>query len=287
MNVSDIPETNDTEFEIRPFSRMRLPVIDVMRIAQRKHTVHGVFEADVTEARRFIREHKTKSGERLSFTAFVATCLGQAVDENKYLHARRDWRGRLVLFKDVDVKINVEVNTGSRSFPLPYVIRAANKKAVRDIHEEIRQVQQEGGRSREGTEMQKFASLPGFMRRGYWWVLERKPQAWKARFGTVALTSVGMFGMGGGWGIPLSSATLTVTAGGIKQKPKILDGQVQDREYLSLTVSFDHDIVDGAPAARFAQRLQEMLQEGYGVKSPDLDADQTVKKPGEISIVVG
>jgi len=135
--------------------------------------------------------------------------------------------------------------------------------------------------------MQKFASLPGFMRRGYWWVLERKPQAWKARFGTVALTSVGMFGMGGGWGIPLSSATLTVTAGGIKQKPKILDGQVQDREYLSLTVSFDHDIVDGAPAARFAQRLQEMLQEGYGVKSPDLDADQTVKKPGEISIVVG
>jgi len=287
MNVSDMPETNDTEFEIKPFSRMRLPVIDVMRIAQRKHTVHGLFEADVTEARRFIREHKIKTGETLSFTAFVATCLGQAVDENKYLHARRDWRGRLVLFNDVDMKINLEVKTGSRSFPLPYVIRAANKKAFRDIHEEIRQVQQEGGRSREGTEMQKFASLPGFMRRGYWWVLERKPQAWKARFGTVALTSVGMFGMGGGWGIPLSSATLTVTAGGIKQKPRIMEGQVQDREYLSLTVSFDHDIVDGAPAARFAQRLQEMLQEGYGVISPDLDADQTVKKPGEIGIVIG
>ena len=196
MNVSDMPEMNDDDFEIKPFSRMRLPVIDVMRIAQRKQIVHGLLEADVTKARQFIREHKIKSGERLSFTAFVAKCLGQAVDENKYLHARRDWRGRLVLFDDVDVKINVEVKTGSRSFPLPYVIRAANKKAYRDIHDEIRQVQQEGEESREGTEMQIFASLPGFMRRGYWWVLERKPLAWKARFGTVGLTSVGMFGMG-------------------------------------------------------------------------------------------
>jgi pyruvate/2-oxoglutarate dehydrogenase complex dihydrolipoamide acyltransferase (E2) component len=287
MNVSDMPEMNDDEFEIKPFSRMRLPVIDVMRIAQRKHIVHGILEVDVTEARQFIREHKIKSGKRLSFTAFVATCLGKAVDENKYLHARRDWRGRLVLFDDVDVKINVEVKTGSRSVPLPYVIRAANKKAFRAIHEEIRQVQQEGGGSRAGKEMRLFASLPGFMRRGYWTVVERKPQAWKARFGTVGLTSVGMFGMGGGWGIPLSSATLTVTAGGIKQKPKIMDGQIQDREYLSLTVSFDHDIVDGGPAARFTQRLQELLQHCYGLLGQDLNEGQAVKKFDKTSDPVG
>jgi hypothetical protein len=30
------------EFEIKPFSRMRLPVIDIMRMAQRKHIVHGL-----------------------------------------------------------------------------------------------------------------------------------------------------------------------------------------------------------------------------------------------------
>jgi len=286
MNVSDRPELND-EFEIKPFSRMRLPIIDVMRIAQRKHIVHGLFEADVTEARQFIREHKTRTGERLSFTAFVAICLGKAVGENKYLHARRDWRGRLVIFDDVDVKINVEVKVGSRSVPVPFVIRAANKKSYRVIHEEIRQVQQERGGSRAGTEMRLFSSLPGFMRRGYWYMVERKPQAWKARFGTVGLTSVGMFGMGGGWGIPLSSATLTVTAGGIIQKAGVVDGQIQVREYLSLTVSFDHDIVDGAPAARFTQHLQELLQQGYGILGSDLDAGQAVKKPDEISFAVG
>lgn len=257
---------NHDEYEVKPFPRIRLPVIDVMRIAQRKHIIHGLLEVDVTEARKFINEHKTETGERLSFTAFVATCLGTAVDSNKYLHARRDWRGRLVLFDDVDVKINVEVKVDSRSVPLPYVIRAANKKSFREIHDEIRQVQNEEGRGREGREMRIFASMPGFIRGGYWWVLERKPAAWKARFGTVGLTSVGMFGTGGGWGIPLSSETLTVTIGGIALKPRLVEGHIQEREFLSLTVSFDHDIVDGGPAARFAHQFKELLVSGYGIK---------------------
>jgi hypothetical protein len=133
-------------------------------------------------------------------------------------------------------------------------------------HDEIRQVQNEAGRSTEGTEMRIFASMPGFIRGGYWWVLERKPAAWKARFGTVGLTSVGMFGTGGGWGIPLSSETLTVTIGGIALKPRLVEGHIQEREFLSLTVSFDHDIVDGGPAARFAQRFKELLESGFGLK---------------------
>jgi pyruvate/2-oxoglutarate dehydrogenase complex dihydrolipoamide acyltransferase (E2) component len=32
------------------------------------------------------------------------------------------------------------------------------------------------------------------------------------------------------------------------------------REYLNVTISFDHDIVDGAPAARFTQRLKELIE---------------------------
>lgn len=257
---------NHDQFEVFPFPRIRLPVIDVMRIAHRKHSIHGLLEVDVTEVRKFIREHKAETGERLSFTAFVTTCLGRAVDENKYLHARRDWRGRLVLFDDVDVKINVEVKVESRSFPIPYVIRAANKKSYREIHDEIRQVQNEGVRSQAGKEMRIFASFPRFIRGIYWWRLERKPAAWKVRFGTVGLTSVGMFGKGGGWGIPLSSETLTVTIGGIALKPRLVEGDIQEREFLSLTVSFDHDIVDGGPAARFTQQFKQLLESGFGVK---------------------
>jgi hypothetical protein len=38
------------------------------------------------------------------------------------------------------------------------------------------------------------------------------------------------------------------------------------REYLCVTVSMDHDIIDGAPAARFVQRLKELVEGGYGLE---------------------
>lgn len=83
--------------------------------------------------------------------------------------------------------------------------------------------------------------------------------------GTVSLTSVGMFGAGGGWGIPVSNHTLQITLGGVSEKPVLRNGQLENHEYLCVTVSFDHDIVDRAPAARFTQRLKELVESGYGI----------------------
>ncbi len=67
-------------------------------------------------------------------------------------------------------------------------------------------------------------------------------------------------------GHPSSPPTsLWVTVGGIGEKPGVVDGQIVMRDSLSLTISFDHDIVDGAPAARFTQRLKELIESGYGL----------------------
>ncbi|HRO91391.1 MAG TPA: 2-oxo acid dehydrogenase subunit E2, partial [Promineifilum sp.] len=41
---------------------------------------------------------------------------------------------------------------------------------------------------------------------------------------------------------------------------------IEPREYLSVTLSFDHDIVDGAPAARFGGRLRGLIEGGDGLK---------------------
>ena len=74
-----------------------------------------------------------------------------------------------------------------------------------------------------------------------------------------------MFGSGSGWGIPVTNHTLQLTLGGIAKKPGIVEDRIAVREILSLTISFDHDIVDGAPAARFTQRLKELIESGYGL----------------------
>jgi pyruvate/2-oxoglutarate dehydrogenase complex dihydrolipoamide acyltransferase (E2) component len=83
--------------------------------------------------------------------------------------------------------------------------------------------------------------------------------------GVVLVTSVGMFGNVAGWGIPLAAHTLCVTVGGIESRSVLHDGELQERERLCLTVTFDHDVVDGAPAARFIQRFVTLVQEGAGL----------------------
>lgn len=43
--------------------------------------------------------------------------------------------------------------------------------------------------------------------------------------------------------------------------------QICIREYLNVTLDFDHDIVDGAPAARFGQRFRELVESGHGLQT--------------------
>jgi pyruvate/2-oxoglutarate dehydrogenase complex dihydrolipoamide acyltransferase (E2) component len=87
----------------------------------------------------------------------------------------------------------------------------------------------------------------------------------KDYYGTVLVSSIGMFGTGGGWGIPVPNHSLQLTLGGIGEKPGVVDHRVEVRKYMSVTVSFDHDVIDGAPAARFIQRLKELVEDGHGL----------------------
>lgn len=67
-----------------------------------------------------------------------------------------------------------------------------------------------------------------------------------------------------------------LTVGGIATRPVfVADGTVQPREYLSLTVSVDHDVVDGAPAVRFVQRLKELVENGCGLAAATAAAVST------------
>jgi pyruvate/2-oxoglutarate dehydrogenase complex dihydrolipoamide acyltransferase (E2) component len=83
--------------------------------------------------------------------------------------------------------------------------------------------------------------------------------------------TVGMFGRGLGWAIPFNDHTLDITLGGIAAKPSVMDGQLATREYLCMTLSFDHTIIDGAPAARFTQRLKDLIESGYGLSESEAE----------------
>jgi len=64
-----------------------------------------------------------------------------------------------------------------------------------------------------------------------------------------------------------------MTVGGIAEKPGVVNGTIAIREYLSLTLSVNHDIVDGAPAARLTERLKELIESGYGLDDSTVESD--------------
>jgi pyruvate/2-oxoglutarate dehydrogenase complex dihydrolipoamide acyltransferase (E2) component len=259
-----------------PFPRMRRLMITFGRLTRHKHIIRGLVEMDVTLPRQSLREHKARTGETLSFTAFLAACVGQAVARNKEVHAYRNWRGQLVLFDDVDIAIMVERDLQGKKLPLTHIVRGANHRTVRAIHEEIRAVQAQPMRGREVKASQWVTLLPVFAMQTVMWFLLKSPRLIKKYLGTVGVTSIGMFGNRGGWGIGLPNLhTLSMVIGGIAERPALVDGKVEVHEYLSVTLNFDHDLIDGAPAARFAQQLMDLIEGGYGLGDCTLGLEQS------------
>jgi pyruvate/2-oxoglutarate dehydrogenase complex dihydrolipoamide acyltransferase (E2) component len=248
------------QFDILPFPPGREVVVDAGYLGSKRHIIYGLAEVDVTKARELRRLLATRDNTKLSFTAFIVASFSRAIASNPTVQAYRDWRRRLVVFHDVDVVTMIEPELGVVA--IPHIIRNANRRTVREISDEIRSIQANPERSEQsGTLISLAPRLPRFVRLLFFWAVKKNPHWFKRIEGTAVVTSVGMFGEGGGWGIGfLPTHTLGLTVGGIAQKPGVHAGQVEVREYLNLTISFDHDIVDGAPAARFTRELIELIE---------------------------
>lgn len=93
---------------VRPFPPSRRLVTAAVRAGRRIVPMHGLFDVDVSTARRRLAGHDPP----LSFTAFVIASLGRAAALHPEVHAYRDWRGRLVQHRHVDVQTLIEISTG-------------------------------------------------------------------------------------------------------------------------------------------------------------------------------
>jgi len=255
--------------DLPPARRAWLNILDLPRPTL---SMYGLLEVDVTLARQSIAQHRARTGETLSFTGFLAYCLGRAVDEHKEVQAYRKGRAQLVLFDEVNVGLMVERRIGQTPALTGHVIRGANHKTYLEIHHEIRSVQ--------STPVPAGSEMPAWFRSAMllpWplsslikallaWAVRRDPTIPVSMAGTVGITAVGMFGKGhSGWGLETTRHSLDLVVGSTAWKPAVVEGRIEPREILNLTVVFDHHVIDGAPATRFVRRLVELIESGYGM----------------------
>lgn len=249
-------------YQARSFSRDRRQQVDWLHLARRGRSIHFLFEADVTDARRAIRQYRAHTGASLSFTAYAAWCLGRAIDDDRRIQGYRRGR-RLIVFDDVDATMFV-ASSSEDAVPTPHVVRALNRLTPSEIERALRLAQVSARSPRVRPALALWLLVPGFVRRLVWSILLADPRRRKSLTGTVAVTAVGMYARGAAWAIPITTYTLCMTIGGFDRRPGIVgrgDGErIEPREYVSITLTFDHDVVDGAPAMQFAARLRERLE---------------------------
>jgi pyruvate/2-oxoglutarate dehydrogenase complex dihydrolipoamide acyltransferase (E2) component len=247
-----------------PYPRLRNFLQDALAEGKRKHIAHIMLEADIGGIKEQLAERRQRGQDPVSMTSYIAKSFACAIETDKRMQAYRRGKSRLVVFDDIDLAFMIEREWEGEPIPVFYILRAAQQKSASDIHRAL-QAARETPLGTDGPmnalEMQFFL-LPRLLRKAVWFVIRRNPYWFKDVAGTAAVTSMGMYTSGAAVGVPITPMTLTLTIGTIEKKPSVQDGRLVERDVVHLCLSVDHDIVDGAPLMRFAERFKQLLREG-------------------------
>ncbi len=239
-----------------------------------KSVIHSLADVDITLPRRLMKEYFEKTGEKLSFTGYIVYCLAQVIKQHPHLNTFKR-RNSLITLDDVTISVLVEREFMGEKVPEPMCFKAAQDLTYREINDKIRSAKTDKASSiGELSKMSWIRFIPGFLLKVFVRVADGNIRLAKL-YGKVAVTAVGMFSREPVWFIPHGSGTVLITVGSIEKRFVFNGVDHVEREFLCLTGSFDHDIVDGAPAARFMNQFLETVKNGNLLRLGQLNILQT------------
>ncbi len=257
-----------SEYKTHKFPRSRIATVDVCSIGKLKHHIPAMIEIDVTLSREKIKKYKKENG-RISFTAWLIKAICHTIHEHSMVAAYPRGRRSVVLFDDINVSFLVEKEIDRQRVPMPLLIPKANERSIESITGQLEESKRapltgkEVVLRRATTRAERlYFMLPGFLRRSVWKFLLKRPVPVFNRMGNVAITSIGMMGKVNGWFIPISVHPICFGIGSIVKKAAVIDDAILIREIMHMTVLIDHDVIDGAPMARFISDLSKNLEKG-------------------------
>jgi len=257
---------------ISQFSKNRKNIQLFLGEGHRKHKVHAFLELDVTKAKTTIHDLK-KQNIDISFTGWLIKCIADSLISHPQLNSHKQGKNHLITYNTVDIAMAIERKTQTETRPLGYILRNADTKKIDEITTEIRTIQQQEikkdtillGNTLSPLE-QWVTNAPLFLKKIALRILRNSGKRKQKYMGTASVTSIGMKGYFPGWIIPLGGTTTSLFAiGGITKKPGVKNNQIAICDYLHMTITIDHDIVDGGPLARFVDDLTTKIEHGYAL----------------------
>ena len=258
-----------TKYSVRKFPQTRIATIDICEIGKQKHHVTALIEMDVTKCRELIRLRNKEKGSKISFTAWLIKVIGSTIKKHDTISSFLKGKSKLMIFEDINISLVVEKEMNGQKVPIPLIIEKANEKSVEAIGLQISEARNEKFSGTEVVLQKKNGSLekiyyrlPGFIRKLFWKYMLKHPKLSFKKMGNVAFTSIGMMGKVNGWFIPISIHPICFGIGSIIKKPVVIENEIEIREMLQMSVLIDHDVIDGAPMARFISDLTSNIENG-------------------------
>ncbi len=167
----------------------------------------------------------------VTYTPFVVKAVVAALENHPELNSTLDVEGERILLHD---RYDVGVATATDDGLLVPVLRDAEEKDVAALSEELDDLVERA--------------------------MNRDLAPEEMKDSTFTVTNVGA--IGGEYSTPIVNGdeTAILAVGRVKEKPRVVDGAVKPRHVVTLSLTFDHRVVDGAEAARFTNEVRRYLR---------------------------
>jgi len=194
-------------------------------------------EADATNlvaARQQLNAELASTGEKISYNALLIKLVAQALREQPNLNIQLTANG-LQTMPEINLGLAVDTERGL----LVPVVRSVPAKSLRQVNAEINTLAERAIQGR---------SLPD-----------------ELTGGTFTITNLGAYDIDAFTPLINPPECAILGVGRIVSKPVGLNGQIVLREMMALSLSFDHRLVDGAPAAKFLQRVNQLIERPFAL----------------------
>jgi len=222
--------------EVIPLTAMRKMIAEHMiksHLTSARVTV--LEEMDVTEfvalRNELIKDPEKTSGIKISYTHLFIKAIAQSLRKHMMLNATLV-DNEIQVLEDINIGMAVSLPDGNLIVP---VIHHSDRKNIVEI-------------AQRAIDLQERAKIGKL-------VLD------DVQKGTFTLTNVGMLPESR-WTTPIINQPqcAILGTGAIRQAPVVRDGQIVIRWVVSMSLTFDHRIVNGLPASLFLQTISQLLE---------------------------
>jgi len=188
--------------------------------------------SELVETRERLKPRAEEQGVRLTYLPFVLKAVVAALQEHPVLNTSLDEENEEIVYRGY---YDIGVATATDAGLMVPVVESVDEKGLLEIAEDV-------------TDLTARAR-------------DRSIDLEELRGSTFSVTNFGA--IGGEYATPIINypETAILGMGEIKERPMVVDGEVVPRHVLTLSLSVDHRVVDGADAARFVNTLTEYLED--------------------------